>query len=127
MSKIHCRKLLINMITLKDVVDKLALEVKAGKTTLTKQVKGGYASDLLSDVMANSEPGSIWVTLQLHMNIVAVATLKELAGIILVNGREPDKETIEKAEEEGIFIASSSLPAFELIGRMYEMGIAGVP
>ena len=114
------------MITLKNIVDKLDLEEKAGKNALEKPVKGGYASDLLSDVMANSKPGSIWVTLQVHQNIVAAATLKELAGIILVNGREPDKDTIEKADEEGIFIASSSLSAFELIGKMYEMGITRV-
>jgi len=114
------------MITLNNIVDKFDLKVKAGKSALDKPVKGGYASDLLSDVMANSEPGFIWVTLQVHQNIVAVATLKELAGIVLVNGREPDKETIEKAEQEGILIASSSLSAFELIGRMYEMGITGV-
>jgi len=114
------------MLTLKDIVDKLDLEVETGVRVLDKEVKGGYASDLLSDVMANGKPDFIWVTLQVHQNIIAVAALKELAGIVLVNGRKPDKETIEKAEKENIFIASSSLQAFELIGRMYEMGIAGV-
>ena len=95
------------MITLKDLVEKLGLEVKTGKNVLDKPI--------------------IWVTLQIHQNIVAVAVLKELSGIVLVSGREPDKETIEKAEEEGIFIASSSLPSFELIGRMHGLGITGVP
>ena len=114
------------MITLRNIVDKLDLDVKAGKSSIDKPIKGGYASDLLSDVMANSKAGSIWITLQVHQNIVAVATLKELPVIVLVNGREPDKDTIEKAEEEGISIASSSLPAFELIGKMYEMGISKV-
>jgi len=114
------------MITLNDVVTKLDLDVKAGKNALDKPVKGGYVSDLLSDVIANSKSNFVWVTLQVHPNIVAVATLKELSGIILVNRREPEQETIKKAEEEDILIASSSLPAFELVGRMYEMGITGV-
>jgi len=114
------------MLTLKDIVDKLDLKVEAGIKVLDKEVKGGYSSDLLSDVMANGKAGFIWVTLQVHQNIIAVASLKELVGIILVNGRKPDKETIEKANEEGIFIASSPLQSFELIGRMYEMGITGV-
>ncbi len=111
------------MTTLKDIVEKLNLTVKAGSDALNKEVKGGYASDLLSDVIANSKPGSIWVTLQIHQNIVAVAALKEIPVIVLVNGREPDKDTVQKAEEEGILIAVSSLPAFELICEIYKMGI----
>ena len=114
------------MPTIKDLIDRLHLTLKAGAVDSPVQVLGGYASDLLSDVMANSKPGFLWITLQVHQNIVAVAALKELAGIILVNGRVPDEETIRKAGEENIVIATSSLPAFELIGRIYELGIRGI-
>ncbi len=89
-------------------------------------IEGGYASDLLSDVMANTKAGDIWVTLQGHPNIVAVAKLKELAGIIIVNGRAPEEETLNKAKAENIIILTSNLPAFELIGRLYESGISGM-
>ncbi|MDZ7289059.1 MAG: DRTGG domain-containing protein [candidate division KSB1 bacterium] len=111
---------------LQDLIEKLNLEVKSAKDHLDKEVTGGYASDLLSDVMANSKPGNIWITLQIHANIVAVASLKELAGIILVNGRAPEEDTIRKAEEEKVPILVSKLPAFELIGRLYQLGIAGM-
>lgn len=114
------------MIKLQDLIEKLNLEVKSAKDHLDKEVTGGYASDLLSDVMANSKPGNIWITLQIHANIVAVASLKELAGIILVNGRAPEEDTIRKAEEEKVPILVSKLPAFELIGRLYQLGIAGM-
>ena len=110
------------MITLKEIVEKLNLDVKTCNSALNKEVWDGYASDLLSDVIANSKPNSLWITLQMHPNIVAVAVLKELSGIVLVNGREPDEDTVKKAEEEGIMIATSSLPAFELIGKIFEMG-----
>jgi len=60
------------------------------------------------------------------VNIVAVASMKELSGIVLVNGREPDEDTLEKAEAEGIPIMVSGLPAFELIGRLYGLGLRGV-
>jgi hypothetical protein len=79
----------------------------------------------MSDVMANAESGDLWVTLQIHVNIVAVAAMKELAGIVLINGREPEPATVEKAEEKGIPILVSKLPAFELIGRLYKLGIPG--
>ena len=103
------------------IVEELKLEIKSRVSNPDKEVTGGYASDLLSDVIANAEKDSVWVTLQIHKNIVGVAALKELAGIIIVNGRKPEKETIEKAEEEDIPIMVTKLPAFEIIGKLYRM------
>lgn len=111
---------------LKEIVEKLNLEFKGNLSKLDNQVNTGYVSDLLSDVIANSQEGDLWVTLQIHQNIVAVASMKGLAGIVLVNGREPEEETIKKAEEENIPIMVSKLPAFELVGRLYELGISGM-
>ncbi len=111
---------------LNEIVEKLGFEVKVGADHLDMEITGGYASDLLSDVLANGEEGNIWVTLQTHQNIVAIASIKELAGIVLVNGRQPTEETVSRAEEEDIPLMISSLPAFELIGRLYEMGISSL-
>ena len=111
---------------LKEVVEKLDLEVKSASGNLETEVTGGYVSDLLSDVMANCKKGDIWVTLQIHPNIAAVGTLKELAGIIVNNGRKPEGETLKKAEVEALPIMVSKLPAFELVGKMYELGISGL-
>ena len=110
---------------LKELVEKFDLDVKAGASELGNEVTGGYASDLLSDVLANSEEGNIWITLQIHHNIVAVASIKGLAGILLINDRQPAEETIAKAEEEDMPILVTSLSAFEMIGRLYELGISG--
>jgi predicted transcriptional regulator len=107
------------------VVDELALAVKTAQGGLDREVQGGYASDLLSDVMANSQEGDIWVTIQGHPNIVAVATLRDLAGVILANGRQPDMETLQRAEEEGIPILCTSLQTYEVVGRLYRLGIHG--
>lgn len=104
----------------------LDLQVRSAVERLDGEVRGGYASDLMSDVIANAGQGCVWVTLQTHVNIVAVAAMKELAGIILVNGREPQGETVEKGNEKKIPILVSALPAFELIGRLYRLGIPGI-
>lgn len=111
---------------LSELVEKLGLQVKTAKDGLDGEVTGGYVSDLLSDVLANSRQGNVWVTLQIHQNIVAVASMKEIAGIILVNGRQPEQETIEKAETEDIPIMVTDLPAFELVGRLYGLGVTGM-
>jgi predicted transcriptional regulator len=113
-------------VTVFDIAKAFGLETRAGKDHLHEKVTGGYVSDLLSDVIAHSRKGNIWVTLQTHPNIVAVASMKELAGIILTGGREPDSDTLRKAEEEGIPILISPLYAFELVGRLYQMGISGM-
>jgi hypothetical protein len=110
---------------LSDLVREFGLDVKAGSGHLDNDVTCGYASDLLSDVLAHAEDGALWVTLHIHHNIVAVASHKDLSGIVLVQGRQPDPDTIAKAEEEGIPILVSELAAFELVGRLYEAGLRG--
>ena len=112
-------------LKLSEVVEKLQLEIRTGANRLDVAVDRGYASDLMSDVMANATEGDVWVTLQTHQNIVAVAVMKALAGIILVSGREPEEETLKKAEEEEIPILISRMPAFELVGRLFELGLSG--
>jgi hypothetical protein len=110
---------------LKEIVEKLALEVRTKIGVLDSDVQRGYASDLLSDVLANAGEGDLWITLQVHQNIAAVAGMKGLSGIVLINSREPEEMTIRKAEEEKIPIMVSKLTAFELIGRLYNLGITG--
>jgi hypothetical protein len=113
-------------VKLTELIEKLNLDVRSAKANLEREVTGGYASDLLSDVLANGKEGNIWVTLQVHHNIVAVASMKDLAGIILVNGREPEQETIEKAEAENLVIMVTEMPTFELVGRLYGLGVTGM-
>ena len=97
----------------------------AGSAAASREIKGGYASDLLSDVMGNSQEGDLWVTLQKHVNIVAVAQLNGLAAIVLVNGRKPEPDTAARAEEMGIPIISTPLQAFDAAGILYSSGIRG--
>jgi hypothetical protein len=108
---------------LQEIINGLSLEVKTPELDLRREVTGGYVSDLLSDVMGNANKGAIWVTFQVHLNIIAVASLKGLSGIILVNNRQPDAETLKRAIVENIPIMTSASPAFELVGRLYALGL----
>jgi len=104
-----------------DIVKELNLEVCCGEQGLDREVLGGYTSDLLSDVMGNSDEGQVWVTLQTHKNIMAIASLKDLAAIVLVKGYSPDEETIVQSENEGIPVLSTKEEAFEITGKLYSM------
>ena len=110
---------------LSDLISELDLRVKTAAGNLDGEVTGGYASDLVSDVLGNTRQGNVWITLQRHENIVAAAVMRGLVGIILVGGREPEEETAERAETERIPILVSDLPTFELVGRLYQLGIRG--
>jgi len=110
---------------LSELVEHFDLKVYAGRNDLNRKISGGYASDLLSDVIAHGQKDHLWVTLQIHPNIIAVAVLKDLTAIVLVNGREPAAETIERAEKERVPIIGTSLSAFEFVGKVYGLGIQG--
>ena len=113
-------------MTVSEILKHADFEVKTGADHLEIEVTGGYASDLLSAVIANAKQGNVWVTWHVHPNIVAVAVIAKLSAIILVSGRQPAEETVRKAQEEGLAILVSKDPAFELIGRLHAMGISDV-
>jgi len=106
---------------LEEIVKKLNLNVLTATEKLDTEVSGGYTSDLLSDVIANSNERNLWITLQTHQNIIAVAKLKELSGIIIINNRQPAEETLKKAKEENIPLLTSSETAFEISGKLYQL------
>ncbi|HIP96863.1 MAG TPA: serine kinase [Anaerolineae bacterium] len=110
---------------LREVVTALDLGVAAAANVLDREITGGYASDLLSCVMARAQAGNVWVTLQSHTNIVAVASLLNLAGIIVTEGAPLDLATIEKADEKHIPILTTPLTTFTVVSRLAALGIQG--
>lgn len=106
-------------MNIRDVLPALDAAAASGGEKLDNTVTGAYCSDLLSDVMANAKKGDLWITLQTHQNIVAVASLAELAGIVITRGAVPDPDTIAKAEKESVPILTSPLPSFEVAGKLY--------
>lgn len=113
-------------MTLEELCRHLPLKVRTAPAKLGTEVTGGYASDLLSCVMAKAQAGQVWVTLQSHPNIVAVASLTNLAGIIITEGMKPDAATIDKAQEQGVSILTTELTTFTVVGRLFELGVTGV-
>jgi len=108
---------------LQEIIDSLSLKVETPSADLDKEVSGAYVSDMMSDVMGNAKDGFLWITIQVHLNIIAVASLKNLSGIILVNNRVPAEDTLKKAIEENIPIMTTPLSAFDLVGMLYGLGL----
>ncbi len=108
-------------MTLGEIVKELELEALTGEINLNREVKSGYVSDLLSDVIANIEQDSLWITIQRHINILGVAKLKDVAAIIIPNNLSVDEEVIKKAKEEDIAILRDKRTAFEISGLLYNV------
>ncbi len=110
-------------MTLNEIVSALQLKVLAGRPDAQSAVTGGYAADLLSCVMARARAGSVWVTLQAHVNVVAVASLLGLAGVIITEGAQPDTATCQKAEAEGVVLLSTRETTFAVVAALARLGV----
>lgn len=109
-------------VTLARLAQQLGLTPLA-ELTDDRRVTGAIVSDLLSYVMANGAAGQIWVTVQGHANVVAVAALAGLAAVVIAAGFEPEEEARERAQEEGIPVFLSDQTSFALAGKLYALGV----
>ena len=111
-------------MNLAEIIDSLELTVLTEKKDFSMiQPTGGYAADLLSCVMTGAPRNGLWLTLQAHGNIVAVAALLELSAIIITENAMPDMATISRANQEGVILLSSAKNTFTVAGRLWESGI----
>ena len=102
-----------------EVIDELGLTpvvLAAGAGELA--VDAAYCGDLLSDVLAHAQPRMLWFTIQAHVNIIAVAQLRDIAAVVLVNGAAPDPQTVAKARAQGVNICSSTETSAALCMRL---------
>lgn len=110
----------MNVRELMPLIEAHALTGEAG---LDNPVSAGYACDLLSWVMAHGREHMAWITVQTHMNVIAVATLHEMSCVIVPEGIRVEEPVAAKAAEEGVAVLSSPLTAYEISGRMHARGV----
>ncbi len=89
----------------------------------SNQPTGVFTGDLLSWVMGHAQPGDLWVTVQAHANIVAVASLRELAGIVIAHGSAIEAETLAMAREEGIPVLTTDMSSADCVKLLAGYGI----
>lgn len=111
----------MNLQTLIAKLNLTVLTTPSDFSAITPQ--GGYASDLLSCVIAGAQPDNLWVTLQAHMNVVAVAALREVTAVIITENAQPEADVLAKANEQGVILLGTSAPSYEVVGKLWELGI----
>jgi len=100
---------------------------RSGWEILTKSedhaVEGIFTGDLLSWVMGHAPVGSLWITVQAHANIVAVASLRDLAGIVIAHDVDIEQETIELANTEGVCLIKAPQSSAECVKILAGYGL----
>ncbi|MBP0985927.1 MAG: AraC family transcriptional regulator [Oscillospiraceae bacterium] len=106
-----------------ELIEKTGWKVLAGDPAASPDAEGVYCGDLLSWVMGNGEPGQVWITVQVHLNVVAVAMLREFSCLVIADGAEPAPQMLEKAADEGLTVLASDMPVYETAVMLREAGI----
>ena len=106
-----------------EVIKELELTVLADTGDMNMPVAGGYVSDLLSHVMGQAQAGQVWITMQGHQNIIAVASLVGLSAVVVAGGIEPEQQSIAKAKEQEVILCKTSLSVYEATGRLYRLSL----
>ncbi|MEW5952863.1 MAG: hypothetical protein AB1815_03770 [Bacillota bacterium] len=101
------------------IIKELELTMHTPPEVLRRQIQGAFCGDLLSNVLAGAAPGDLWITIHRHRNIIAVAALVNLSGVIITGARPPDPDTLGAAGDENIPLFTSPLSNFEASGRLY--------
>ena len=114
-------------MTLEELVQALHLRPLSPAAPGDAEITRGYASDLLSDVLAHAPAGGVLVTFQINLDVITVAGYAGLRAIIFSRGRMPEDGFLERAAGEGLSLFGSQADTFEIVGRLYELGLRGSP
>lgn len=110
---------------LAELASDLELRDLTPDVTCDEDLAGGYASDLLSDVLAHAPTGGVLITLQVHLNVIAVASHAGLQAVIFSSNRVPEQDVIDRAADEDLALFVSPADTFEIVGRLYQAGLRG--
>jgi hypothetical protein len=111
-------------MNLEQIIKELNLTILTEQKDFSAVIpESGYTSDLLSCVMSGAKHHGLWVTLQAHGNIVAVAALLDLSAVIITEGAMPDTAAVEKANREGVILLATEKPSFYIVGQLWKMGV----
>jgi predicted transcriptional regulator len=108
-------------MTTQDLIEKIGL--KPLSKFEHRDVDGVFVSDMLSDVMAGAKSGNLWLTVQTHKSIVPAANLVDVSAVVITSGKEVPQETVDLASKYNIAILCTELPTFELVGKLYGLGV----
>jgi predicted transcriptional regulator len=113
-------------MNIRELIQIIEGTIITGAGEMTREIKGGFGADLMSDVLASIQPEAVLVTGLCNPQVVRTAQMADVAAIVLVRGKHPPKETIQLATLEGVPIISTPYGMFEVCGRLHNAGLGSL-
>jgi predicted transcriptional regulator len=110
-------------MNLQDLANLVNGTLLSNSASVTREVKGAFAADLMSDVLASIQPEAVLVTGLCNPQVVRTSQMADVAAIILVRGKKPQPETLKLATEEGIPFIFTPFGMFEVCGLLHRAGL----
>ncbi len=108
---------------LNDLINQPGISVLVAPENPEREITGIKCCDLLSWVMANGGEGDVWITVQTHMNVVAVAALLDMGCVIVPEGIDVEEATLDKAREQSVAVLAADTDAYGIFSLCYEAGL----
>ena len=110
-------------MTIQELLNKTDFKLMTPDVDTNVEIAGSFVGDLLSWVMGNSEPKQVWVTVQAHSNVIAVAALREFSGVIICQGAVVGDDIVALANEENVPLLTTERSAFEVCRSLVDFGL----
>ena len=107
-------------MTVQQLIDTQLFQLKNAGDDLSRDITVPFCCDLLSVAMGQAPSGSAWVTVMSNLNTLAVASLADVACIILAEDAQADENFLTKASEQGITVLATELPVFDAALAVYQ-------
>ena len=107
-------------MTVNELAQKLNAEVLSMPSP-DSEITGGYCGDLLSWVMGRAQCGNAWITIMSNINVAAVASLSDVACVILAEGVKPDADALLAAQQKDINVLSCDKSTYEIAVMLGEL------
>lgn len=111
---------------LKEVQELLEAEVLCGKAMLDEiQIKDVYASDMMSDVLAQVKGCPILLTGLCNPQVIRTAEMMDISCVVFVRGKCPDEHVMKIACDSPLCVMKTDKGMFEACGLLYQAGLHG--
>lgn len=111
-------------MTVEELVDKTGWKALTDIPEIA--VTSAYVCDLLSWAMAHTQSGTVWITVQSHVNVVAVASLTGCACVVVPEGIDVSEETLAAARDKNVCILSAPRTSYGAAMALHSLGVGEV-
>jgi predicted transcriptional regulator len=111
-------------VTLAEIKELLKAEVLSNKNNMDREIRSANASDLMSDVLAFADAGSLLLTGLTNAQVIRTCEIAGICAVVFVRGKKPAIETVKMSEEFSIPVLATKLTMFEACGVLYAHGLA---